>query len=309
MSVDAPGDGGPPADPSPPLGTDGPAERPEAGADPTPLDLSLRGLIELLDQFATEPASIPRDAVWRDGRRMVRRDGRWWCVMDTTKLNRSMWEITRMAIRGRIDRTPGIDRLRRMHFREGGLGGLTVPFVRRIIADLAESLGATPEEAGRMTVAEAVARLAPSGSRPAPPPGPADRPEGEPAAGAATSGTPAPSVPPEGDQARPPAGPDRTPLVDRQPADTPDESAIADTLVALGYHLEAVFVRHFKGRKSTTWQDLVEAVCPGEERDWATVRTWVNRVKNALLELNPPCRLSFHTTNRGYLILKDLPPE
>lgn len=90
-----------------------------------------------------------------------------------------------------------------------------------------------------------------------------------------------------------------------------DEATIADALVAKGYTLEAAFVRHFDSLRTTTTtcQDLVEAVCPGEQRDWATVKTWVNRVKNALLDLDPPSRMTFHTTIRGHLITKKLPPE
>jgi hypothetical protein len=92
-------------------------------------------------------------------------------------------------------------------------------------------------------------------------------------------------------------------------ADPLDVSAIADTLAECGHHLEAVFVRHFKGRQSTTSQDLVEAVCPGEERDWSTVKTWVNRVKNALHDADPRCRLTFHTSGRDHRVIKRVEPE
>jgi hypothetical protein len=88
-----------------------------------------------------------------------------------------------------------------------------------------------------------------------------------------------------------------------------DAIAIADALAARGYTLEAAIVRHFKRRQTTTKEELVDAVCPGEEREWATVKTWVNRVKNALLDLDPPCGLSFSTTIRGYLIIKNPPVE
>lgn len=88
-----------------------------------------------------------------------------------------------------------------------------------------------------------------------------------------------------------------------------DETVIADALVARGYTLEAAFVRHFKSRKTTTSDAIVEAVCPGENRDWSTVKTWVNRVKNALIDLDPHCRLSFSTSQREYLVIKRLLPE
>jgi hypothetical protein len=91
-----------------------------------------------------------------------------------------MWELERKAIEARIDGTNGIDRLRLMHFREVGWGTLDAPFVRRIIADLAERLGLSPEKAGRLTVAEAVAHLSLPESQ-------ADRPAGPPAAPSPTA--------------------------------------------------------------------------------------------------------------------------
>jgi hypothetical protein len=94
-----------------------------------------------------------------------------------------------------------------------------------------------------------------------------------------------------------------------KPAHPPDETAIADALAAEGYALEAAFVRHFKGRPGATWQEIVEAVCPGEERDWGTVKTWCTRVKNALSDLDPHCRLTFRTTIRGHRITKKIHPE
>jgi hypothetical protein len=108
--------------------------------------------------------------------------------------------------------------------------------------------------------------------------------------------------------------PIRTLPVVPQPADQLDEDAIADMLAAKGRTLEAALVRHFKGRLSTTWQDLVEVVCPDDDEDeegrsWATVKTWVNRAHNALLDLEPPCKLRFRTTIRGHLIIKRIPPE
>ena len=88
-----------------------------------------------------------------------------------------------------------------------------------------------------------------------------------------------------------------------------DEIVIAEALAAKGYTLEAAFVRCFKNRRTTTWQEIVEGVCPGQERNWATVKTWVNRVKNALIELDPRCRLSFSTSQREYLVIKNGLPE
>ena len=77
-----------------------------------------------------------------------------------------------------------------------------------------------------------------------------------------------------------------------------DETVIADASLR-GYTLEAACVRHFKSRKTTTSHAIVEAVCPGENRDWSTVKTWVNRVKNALIDLDPHCRLSFSTIHNA----------
>jgi hypothetical protein len=120
-----------------------------------------------------------------------------------------------------------------------------------------------------------------------------------------------PSPPSETEAANPVAagGPPDKQLSETEAATQRDEIAIAEELGALGHHLEAAFVRHFKGRQSTTWLDLIEAVCPDEERDWATVKTWVNRVHNALLDLTPPCKLRFRTTKRGHLVIKYTPPE
>jgi hypothetical protein len=101
---------------------------------------------------------------------------------------------------------------------------------------------------------------------------------------------------------------DRPPL--KPASEQLDENSIADSLAALGYHLEAVFVRHFKGRQSTHWQDLIKEVAPDEKgRDWATVKTWANRVNNALLDLEPPCRMTFHTSSRDYRVIKRIEPE
>jgi hypothetical protein len=89
-----------------------------------------------------------------------------------------------------------------------------------------------------------------------------------------------------------------------------DEIAIAEALTAKKYHLEAAFVRHFKGRQTSPWLDVIDAVCGHDvERAWETVKTWVNRVNNALLDLKPPCRLKFHTSQREHLVIKDTPPK
>jgi hypothetical protein len=92
-------------------------------------------------------------------------------------------------------------------------------------------------------------------------------------------------------------------------ADLTDENAIADRLLEKGYSIEAAFVRHFKGLQSCTCQEIIEAVCPSEEREWATVKTWTNRVKNALAEVVPRCRLSFSTSQREMRVVKKLLPE
>jgi hypothetical protein len=88
-----------------------------------------------------------------------------------------------------------------------------------------------------------------------------------------------------------------------------DAGSIATALLEKGHTLEAAFVRHFAWRQSSTWQDIVEAVSPGEERSWATVKTWVNRVKKALADVDPRCRLSFKTSRREYRIVKNVLPE
>ncbi len=91
--------------------------------------------------------------------------------------------------------------------------------------------------------------------------------------------------------------------------DSLDENAVADALAAEGYTLEAAFVRHFKSRQTSTWQDIVEAVCPGEERCWGTVKTWATRVKNVLADVAPHCRLTFRTSQRQFLVIKKTLPE
>jgi hypothetical protein len=108
-------------------------------------------------------------------------------------------------------------------------------------------------------------------------------------------GTPAPTA------EKPGKPPDST--------DAIDELAIANALAAKGHTLEDTFVRGFKNVTVRTWQEIVEAICPGEERDWKTVKTWVNRVKNALLDLDPPCPLSFSTSQREHIVIKEKHPE
>ncbi len=122
-------------------------------------DLSLAGLVDLLDklaQLASDPPPPPRGVQWHDGGAVE--------IIPLTALNSQIREINRIAIYTRIVRCPGVDRLWRMHFREGGLQGLDAPFVRRVIEDLARRLGVPPEKAGRLTVAEAVAHLVAPGT-------------------------------------------------------------------------------------------------------------------------------------------------
>ena len=88
-----------------------------------------------------------------------------------------------------------------------------------------------------------------------------------------------------------------------------DELSIAEVLRQNGFPLEAAFVRCFKGRSSATWQELVESVCPGEDRDWAAVKTWVYRVKNALAEFFPEYPSRFRTMRRGHMVLKETHTE
>jgi hypothetical protein len=85
----------------------------------------------------------------------------------------------------------------------------------------------------------------------------------------------------------------------------PDEIAIADLLVSNGHALEGAFVRHFKDKRTSPFEKVVEAVTPGEEREWATVKTWVTRVNNAIYKVDPKCRISFSTTIHGRLVAKD----
>jgi hypothetical protein len=91
--------------------------------------------------------------------------------------------------------------------------------------------------------------------------------------------------------------------------DPPDEGAIADSLLERGYTLEAAFVRHFNGRENSNWRDVVEAVCPGEDREWGTVKTWVTRVRNAMVDVSPRCRLTFVTSQREHKVIKKRKPE
>jgi hypothetical protein len=86
--------------------------------------------------------------------------------------------------------------------------------------------------------------------------------------------------------------------------DVLDESSVAEILLKSNRTIEAAVVRHFKGRIQTTHIELIEAVTPGEDRDWQTVKTWMNRTKNAIMEFCPRCNFSFRTTIRGYLITK-----
>ena len=58
-----------------------------------------------------------------------------------------------------------------------------------------------------------------------------------------------------------------------------------------------------------TWQEIMEAVCPGEDRDWGTVKTWATRVKNALADVAPHCGLTFRTSQREYRVIKIILPE
>jgi hypothetical protein len=81
---------------------------------------------------------------------------------------------------------------------------------------------------------------------------------------------------------------------------------LPNKLAAKGYTLEAAFVRYFQSRQTATHQEIVEAICPGKERSWGTVKTWVNRVKNALIEIDPHSSLRFSTSQREYLVTKKL---
>jgi hypothetical protein len=152
---------------------------------------------------------------------------------------------------------------------------LTPDVLDKVRGLLSERQGLSPEGADSLLIDDAVKALRFKGPSPAPPP----------------SGTEAAKDTPEA------VGP-------------PDEIVVADALAAKGFTLESAFVRHFKGRRTTTWQEIVEAVCGhDEEREWGTVKTWVNRVKNALLEVDPRCRLSFRTSNCKHQVIKEAPAE
>lgn len=94
-----------------------------------------------------------------------------------------------------------------------------------------------------------------------------------------------------------------------EPLGDGDEDALADALVAKGFNLESAFVRVFKGRKRATWQELAETVRPGGSTSWATIKTWITRTKNAIADADPGCRLTFHSTVHGHLIVKRTLPE
>ena len=80
-------------------------------------------------------------------------------------------------------------------------------------------------------------------------------------------------------------------------------------LAAASYTLEAAFVRHFKNKLTSPYEDVIEAVCKGEDGAWETVKTWCTRVRNALCHVDPQCRLRFSTTIRDRLVVKKIDPK
>jgi hypothetical protein len=114
------------------------------------------------------------------------------------------------------------------------------------------------------------------------------------------------SVPAEAGRLRVADGADQPPPVPRPEVDF---EALASKLVVKGYTIEAAIIRHFKNRDTSTWQAVNDAVTPNQVRDWNTIKTWVNRVKNALIEIDPGCPLSFRTSQRGHMVIKNPLPE
>lgn len=93
------------------------------------------------------------------------------------------------------------------------------------------------------------------------------------------------------------------------PTDPLDEIAYADKLLAHGFTLEAAFVRHFQGRTSSTYQEIVDAICPGAYRDWPVVKKWASRVNAALRKVDPSCPFRFRTTIYGHRVMKRPTPS
>lgn len=93
------------------------------------------------------------------------------------------------------------------------------------------------------------------------------------------------------------------------PTDPLDEIAYADKLAARGLNRAAAFVRHFQGRTSSTCQEIVEAICPGEYRDWPVVKQWASRVNAALRKVDPSCPFRFRTTIYGHRVVKRHTPS
>jgi integrase len=86
-----------------------------------------------------------------------------------------------------------------------------------------------------------------------------------------------------------------------------DLNAIADQ-IAEKNRVAARFLRHFAdNRWQTTEEDLIEAVRPGENIEWGTVKSWVTRVNRILLDLGLLNRLSFRSSNDGFFVYRNAP--
>ena len=152
-------------------------ERPTAGpGDGAPIEATLTELADLLEVVKAGTVRTP------DGPLGPALKGLLEELAERDEVMRGIFtgRPTRREAKARIDRINGIERLRVMYYRETARELETdgAPYVHRIIADLADNPGMTLEGAKRLTVAQAVASLAPSEpreDRPADPPvGPTD---------------------------------------------------------------------------------------------------------------------------------------
>src|SRR5262249_4068591 len=138
---------------------------------------SLAELIDLLEELASYPPPHPPGSTFGlvEHHRVLQMD------------------IFRGGTRERIDRIDGIDQLRLMCYRGDGRE-LDASYVRRIVADLADRLGLTLDQAKSRTVAEAVAHVR---SQPASQPNRAASPNASP--GGQNGPSAPPPSPPRGD--------------------------------------------------------------------------------------------------------------
>jgi hypothetical protein len=261
-----------------------PSQRPTAGPrDAAPIDATLIQLADLLDVIKAGTVPTPEGPLGPALKGLLQQ------LADRDEAIRGIatGRPSRRQALARIDRIIGIERLRAMYYGEAGrdLEEDGAPYVHRIIADLADRPGMTLKRAKVLTVARAVAMLAPAEPRsvraPAPPVGSVD-------AGPART----PSGGPDCPAARPEATAGDA-SEDKVPPPAIDYEALAAEMRKQRKGTQAALVEYMADKPKAKGEEIAEHVHGDSEA--SDSRMWNNakRTSDSLAELGSPLSFRF----------------